>query len=32
MIRGSIVALVTPFNASGAVDYEALKRLVEFRA
>ena len=30
MIRGSIVALVTPFNASGAVDYEALKRLVEF--
>ena len=31
MIRGSIVALVTPFNASGAVDYEALKRLVEFQ-
>ena len=30
MIRGSIVALVTPFNASGAVDYEALERLVEF--
>ena len=30
MIRGSIVALVTPFNASGAVDYDALKRLVEF--
>lgn len=30
MIRGSIVALVTPFNASGAVDYVALKRLVEF--
>ena len=30
MIRGSIVALVTPFNAWGAVDYEALKRLVEF--
>ena len=30
MIRGSIVALVTPFNASGAVDYEALQRLVEF--
>ena len=30
MIRGSIVALVTPFNALGAVDYEALKRLVEF--
>ena len=30
MIRGSIVALVTPFNVSGAVDYDALKRLVEF--
>ena len=30
MIRGSIVALVTPFNASGEVDYEALQRLVEF--
>jgi 4-hydroxy-tetrahydrodipicolinate synthase len=30
MIRGSIVALVTPFNASGAVDYDALKRLVDF--
>ena len=30
MIRGSIVALVTPFNASGAVDYDALKRLIEF--
>ena len=30
MIRGSIVALVTPFNTSGAVDYGALKRLVEF--
>ena len=30
MIRGSIVALVTPFNELGAVDYEALKRLVEF--
>ncbi len=30
MIRGSIVALVTPFNTEGAVDYDALKRLVEF--
>lgn len=30
MIRGSIVALVTPFSASGEVDYDALKRLVEF--
>lgn len=30
MIRGSIVALVTPFDASGAVDYAGLARLVEF--
>lgn len=30
MIRGSIVALVTPFLESGAVDYQALKRLVDF--
>ena len=30
MIRGSIVALVTPFNTKGTVDYDALKRLVEF--
>ncbi|CAI8344799.1 MAG: 4-hydroxy-tetrahydrodipicolinate synthase [Oceanospirillales bacterium TMED33] len=30
MIRGSIVALVTPFNASGGVDYGALENLIEF--
>ena len=30
MIRGSIVALVTPFHADGAVDFAALKRLVDF--
>ncbi len=30
MIRGSIVALVTPFTASTAVDYDALRRLVDF--
>ncbi|MDC1208625.1 4-hydroxy-tetrahydrodipicolinate synthase [Litorivicinus sp.] len=30
MIRGSIVALVTPFNESGGVDFDALKRLVDY--
>ncbi|TRW89699.1 4-hydroxy-tetrahydrodipicolinate synthase [Candidatus Methylobacter oryzae] len=30
MIQGSIVALVTPMDASGAVDKESLKKLVEF--
>ncbi len=30
MIRGSIVALVTPFDASGEVDYGALENLIEF--
>ena len=30
MIHGSVVALVTPMTASGAVDYAALARLVEF--
>lgn len=30
MIRGSIVALVTPFLESGRVDFDALQRLVEF--
>ena len=30
MIRGSIVALVTPFNVSGGVDYGALEKLIEF--
>lgn len=29
-IRGSIVALITPMTASGAVDDDALRRLVEF--
>jgi len=29
MITGSIVALVTPMEASGAVDWDALKKLVE---
>lgn len=30
MIRGSIVALVTPMSESGAIDYAALDRLVDF--
>jgi len=30
MIQGSIVALVTPMNAAGAVDEKSLQRLVEF--
>lgn len=30
MIQGSMVALVTPMAADGAVDYQALRRLVEF--
>lgn len=30
MIRGSIVALVTPMTANGDIDWDALKRLVEF--
>ena len=30
MFSGSIVALVTPMQADGAVDHEALDRLVEF--
>lgn len=30
MIRGSIVALVTPMHRDGAVDWEALQRLVEW--
>ena len=29
-LRGSIVALVTPFCEDGSVDYEALERLVDF--
>ncbi|HZX18534.1 MAG TPA: 4-hydroxy-tetrahydrodipicolinate synthase [Pseudomonas sp.] len=30
MIRGSIVALVTPMSENGAIDYSALNRLVDF--
>ncbi|MBB1485561.1 4-hydroxy-tetrahydrodipicolinate synthase [Oceanospirillum sediminis] len=30
MIKGSIVALVTPMTTAGAIDWEALHRLVEF--
>lgn len=30
MFSGSIVALVTPFNSDGEVDYDGLKKLVEF--
>lgn len=30
MFSGSIVALLTPFNSDGEVDYDSLKRLVEF--
>ena len=30
MFRGSMVAIVTPMKADGALDYEALARLVEF--
>ncbi len=30
MIQGSIVALVTPMDASGAVDWASLRKLVEF--
>jgi len=30
MFRGSIVALVTPMKADGAVDWEALERLIEW--
>lgn len=30
MFRGSMVAIVTPMRADGALDYEALARLVEF--
>jgi len=31
MIRGSIVALVTPFDESGRVNYEKLKELINFQ-
>ncbi len=30
MVSGSIVALVTPMDAHGEVDYVSLKKLVEF--
>lgn len=30
MFRGSMVAIITPMRADGALDYEALARLVEF--
>ena len=30
MIRGSIVALVTPFDEVGAIDYSAIRRLVDY--
>ncbi len=30
MIQGSIVALVTPMNSQGAVDFDSLARLIEF--
>lgn len=30
MIKGSIVALITPFKENGEIDYEALKNLVEW--
>lgn len=29
-LKGSIVALVTPFNADGSVNFEALEQLIEF--
>lgn len=29
-LQGSIVALITPFNADGSVDYESLEKLIEF--
>ena len=29
-IKGSIVALITPFNADGSVDYVRLKELVDW--
>ena len=30
MLTGSLVALVTPMSEDGTVDYEALRRLVDF--
>ncbi|WP_434964601.1 dihydrodipicolinate synthase family protein, partial [Dubosiella newyorkensis] len=31
MIKGSIVALITPFHEDGSVNFEKLKELVEFQ-
>ena len=31
IFRGLGVALITPFKADGSVDYQSLKRLVEFQ-
>lgn len=30
MIRGSMVALITPFNEDGSVNYDKLRELVEW--
>lgn len=30
MIKGSIVALITPMNALGEIDYQGLEKLIEF--
>ena len=30
MLKGSYVALVTPFNLDGSVNYDELRRLIEF--
>ena len=30
MFKGSLIALATPFDADNGVDYEALKRLIDF--
>ena len=30
MLKGSIVALVTPFNSDGSVNYEKFRELFEF--
>lgn len=31
IFRGLGIALITPFKTDGSVDYQALKRLVEFQ-
>ena len=31
MVKGSIVALVTPFNADGSVNYDKLGELIEYQ-